>query len=431
MKLKANQFSKISTSHRYKNTFNTKTLCFPFLFPRNSVPQKYPLTNPSSFFSKICLLTRLSQEDSLNQILSILVRPAYDSESFLCSNPTSQSLTSKATDLLCLNHPLINQFFFAENTPEGHEKIYQERIQFLIEPFNDIFELSHELIYHISRVLSSLKAKNHPELLQALLNLKADELFQAHLYSQPVVFDIIQDILVDLSFKNIKSVRHITSPGGEALTSSENHTKSKYFEILEDPANIYNKASERTEECSKKAHSIFTSKSQKSTSRISSITTSKALSPNSDFEKSNKDKFDFRFCFIHKLTEKFLLTTDDRIIANLASLFSNIVQKSRRKSNLRALLEDVFYNTRFQDKIFAILFQVKHRSKFEHTVLLLITLIDHHEDFFFTRNGTENIVKLSPPFYRFMNDCIEPMNEILSCVYLSAVCPSFSYQPEL
>ena len=79
-------------------------------------------------------------------------------------------------------------------------------------------------------------------------------------------------------------------------------------------------------------------------------------------------------------------------------------------------MEEVFHTEIFQEKIYFLLFINTNTFKFEKMRVFLINLIKSHEDYYFIRNGIDNPVKLSPPFYRFMNDCKEPLNEILSGV---------------
>lgn len=324
-------------------------------------------------------------------------------------------LSLKASDVLSLDHTLTNQLFFSQ-TSNPPNKLIPERIVPLFGVFNNCDELEFDLVRNVSKVVCSIKEKNHLESLNAFLFLHLEDVLLNHLYSEIVVQEIIWEVFIDLSFKNIRSTRNI-SPSPENQASCENNNKSRLFDIEEDHFNQTNKQFEnKFEESLKKAGPTFLSKSQMSISRRSSIGNSKNMFHFNELEKPGKDKPDFRINFINKIIEKLINTKDDRVVENITDLFSDILLKSRNSSNLRILLEEVFYTGKFQEKIDFLLFKSTNTFKFEKMGVFLINLIESHEDYFFIRNGIENPVKLSPPFYRFMNDCIEPLNEILSGV---------------
>lgn len=281
--------------------------------------------------------------------------------------------------------------------------------------FRDSDPISNQEARQIGRVLLSLKEKNHAELVSALCILKMDEWLLAHLDDPSVVFDILGEILIDLSFKNLRSIKNINSPGDQA-TNFEGQSRQKGFDFEEQGAHPLTKPFEqKNDEILKAPQPTFLSKSQKSISLISSITNSKNVSILTESEKF-KEKTDFRINLCNKLVENLFHTNCEQEIENLRDLVKNIIVKSKTGSNLRIILEEVIYTIKFQELLFSVLFRIKNHQKFEIMAPLLICMIDHHEDFFFQRNSPDHPIKLSPPFFRFINDCVEPLNDMLTTV---------------
>lgn len=281
--------------------------------------------------------------------------------------------------------------------------------------FRDAGNLEPEDVMGVCKVITALRDRNHPELLTAFLSLHLDDFILNQLHNSVIVQDIIEGVFLNLSYRNYRSARNISSPA-EPISTTEGLPKLKIFDFTEEAVLTGKSSDKQVEEPLKVNMPTFLSRSQRSISRLSSKGTSRNVSIAQDPDYRSPQKPEARIAILYKLADDLVSTTDDRITRNLVDLLSSLLLQSKTGSNLRVILEEVLYNPRFQEKLTHMLFKTKQQFKFFRVANLLIRLITHHEDYFFFRNGPENVMRLTPPFYRFLNDCIDPLNEILAKV---------------
>lgn len=364
-----------------------------------------------------CLVIRLTKQTTFVYLMNLIVTAPISDDSLLdCS--VEERLDRKAASILSLTHPLINQYWFpltAAETVDRH--LLAERLTPIAHFFRDSGPLEPVDVIEIVKVLVSLKQRNHCELLAALTALKVDEYLIFQLHNSLIVNELIDGIFLNLSFKNVRSNRAIPSPI-EPLIHQESTVKGKVFDFVEETShNVNGKLSAQAESGSRLNGSTLITKSQRSIS-FASRTNSKTLQTGhtNDAPTTSSPHRDTRIAYLYKLVEELVTTADECTARNLCNLLSSLLIQSKTGSNLRVLLDEVLYHSRFQEKLTQVLFHSKTNEKFHVATKLLLRLISQHEDYFFFRNKPENPVKLSPPFYRFMNDLIEPLNDILTHV---------------
>lgn len=365
-----------------------------------------------------CSINRLSKPTTFTYFMNMIVAaPTADDSQLDCDS--RERLERKAASVLSMTHPLINQYWFPLTVTENVDRhLLVERLTPIAHFFRDSGPMEVVDVTEIVRVLTSLKQRNHIDLLAALTTLKVEEYLIFQLHNSLIVNELIEGIFLNLSFKNIRSNRVIPSPI-EPLVHTESNPKTKVFDfVIEDGSNNGNgKLSAQTELASRPNGSTLVTQSQKSISLVSKTNSkTQANGQANETQSANSLLRDSRIAYLYKLIDELVATADERTVCNLCNLLSSLLIQSKTGSNLRILLDEVLYHSRFQEKLTQILFKSKPNEKFQPASKLLLRLISQHEDYFFFRNKPENPVKLSPPFYRFMNDLIEPLNEILTHV---------------
>ena len=197
---------------------------------------------------------------------------------------------------------------------------------------------------------------------------------------------------------------------GKTIDTIENQNRIKTADF-DDQLHLITKKSH--DENSKKAFSTIQSKSQLSPGRSSN----RKISDPAKLNQTNKIKQDireFRLSFFKKLVEVFFTTSIHRELRNLIELFSSIIAKSKSREDLTSYVDDILYSPNFQDRLFPMLFKHKSEEKFEKVGRFLIVLIDHYENYSRQKNNKESCAYLSSSFYRFINDCIEPLIQVIS-----------------
>lgn len=325
-------------------------------------------------------------------------------------------MATRLADILSSPHQCIGQYFFplTAGSDSVDRALCQERLTPFVNYIRDMGSLEPQETSNLCRVMANLRKLNHPELLAALTSSKADEHILRHLPNSQLVQEIIEGVFLNLSFKNVRSARNITSPA-EVVSATEGGQKPKAFDFADEISHTYNgKLSDKQTDDLPRHASTFLSNSQRSVSLVSSKAKSRNFSNVQEPEKSPAKRCDNRISLLYKIADQLLQTSDELVIRNAADLFSSLLVQSKTGTNLRVILEEVLYHAKFQEKLTAMLFKSTQAFKYVQVAALLVRLITHHEDYFFFRNRPEGPVKLSPPFYRFMNDCIDPLNAVLA-----------------
>lgn len=363
----------------------------------------------------------MAQESTFASLLALAISNPVLEDPAVPKTSEDYQMHSRAVDVLVSPHPGISHYFFPQIGPDIVDRtLVQDRLAPVAHFFRDAGNLEPEDVQGLCRVITALRDRNHPELLAAFLALRVDDFVLSQLHNSAVVRDILEGVFLNLTFRNYQSARHISSPAEPANPNPtpDPALKIKVFDFVEEAVMTGKSSDKQTDEHNKPNAHTFLSRSQRSVSRLSSKggTVSKNVSMTPDLEHRSPQKADPRVAMLFKLADDLVVTADDRITRNLVDLFSSLLMESKTGSNLRVLLDEVLYDPRFQERLTTLIFKSKPGYKFVQGAGLLIRLITHHEDYFFFRNGPESVMRLTPPFYRFLNDCIEPLNEILGKV---------------
>jgi len=212
----------------------------------------------------------MSQDSTIQYLLNLIVHPPTldDIPGSPDPQPATADIHQRASEVLASPHPSISQYFFPQISPDVIDRVLAlERLTPLAHFFRDAGNLESEDVMAICRVLSALRDRNHPELLAAFQTLRCDEFVLNQLHNPVIVQTILEGIFLNLSFRNLRSVRNISSPA-EPTSATENLPKVKVFDFSEE-AVLTGKSSDKQaiEELPKNGLSTFLSRSQRSISR--------------------------------------------------------------------------------------------------------------------------------------------------------------------
>ena len=316
---------------------------------------------------------------------------------------------AKACEIMSLNHPLVNNYFFVKTSLEAPEKLQGSRVEPIISFFKSQNEIDNERTRKLSKVLISFNDKNENEFMSTIIGLKADGVFLDHIENEYLVAEIIERMLISKR----SSKRWSSKPDDTPNESTDTAEKPKRTTTMDFDEQLPLLSKKMNDESLKNTTQTTKPKSYQSTGGLSNRKGSDPRKLNQS-TKIEQEIREFQLNFFNKLVELFFTTSVHRELRNLIELFTSIIGRSISDEGLTDYVDDVFYKPKFHDRLLQMLFNHKNDEKFEKVGRFLIVLIDHYEDKSHQKSQKESVAYLSSSFYRFISDCIEPLIQIMS-----------------